>query len=306
MRLFLTFLFILISIVAEGQTQYSSLYDQYETDRFDYLEFESKHRGFVKGKNMTLSYLHWGTKSENTFIWMHDFDDFADDLLVLLDSFSVKKAVVAGFSRGGYLATSFYNRYPNRVKGLVLEDGGTAKFYGHFYQQNKQEQEQILSVFDTPEELRSLYFSETDTEFAQYKNLYEEGSKQSQFKILGLIKNKGSKYITYQGLDSYYQLENSLQAGKTLRVPESVSRYGRSIVQQEPMEIYQKLQIPLLLLEATKQPDPFPQDKENEMLKIRHPEWVTHVKFPNASHNIHYECSEEFLAVLLSFLSKFQ
>jgi len=213
---------------------------------------------------------------------------------------------VAGFSRGGYLATSFYNRYPNRVKGLVLEDGGTAKFYGHFYQQNKQEQEQILSVFDTPEELRSLYFSETDTEFAQYKNLYEEGSKQSQFKILGLIKNKGSKYITYLGLDSYYQLENSLQAGKTLRVPESVSRYGRSIVQQEPMEIYQKLQIPLLLLEATKQPDPFPQDKENEMLKIRHPEWVTHVKFPNASHNIHYECSEEFLAVLLSFLSKFQ
>lgn len=344
MRLYLTFLFTLFSKLIIGQTTDSLLFEQFKKDKLQYHAFESKHRGVVKGKHTTLSYLHWGTKSANTFIWLHgsfldaydfepfakelvelgyhvisvdhyghgktgfpdkdlSFDDFADDLSVLLDSFYVKKAIVGGFSRGGYLATSFYSRYPNRVKGLVLEDGGTAKFYSHFYQQSKQGQEQLLSAFNMPEELRDLYFGETDTEFAQYKSLYEVGGEQSQFKLLGLIKSKGSKYITYQGLDSYYQLENSLQAARALLVPESVSRYGRSIVQQEPLKIYRKLKIPILLLEATKDPDPFPQERENKLLKNRYPKWVTHVKFPNASHNIHYECNKEFLAALLPFLS---
>lgn len=346
MRLHLTYLFLLLSNVLYGQTTDSVRYEQYKKDKLHYLEYESKHRGFVKGKHTTLSYLHWGTKSENTFIWLHgslldaydfepfakelveigyhvisvdhyghgktgfpdrdlDFEDFADDLSVLLDSFSVEKAVIGGFSRRAYLATSFYSCYPNRVKGLVLEDGGSAKFYGHFYKQHGQEQEKILSAFNVPEDTRELYFGERNTEFEQYEQLYDSSGSASQFQLLALIKNKGTQYVTYQGLDSYYQLKDSLQAANALQFPESISKYGRSIVLQEPLEIYQHLAVPLLILEATKQPDPFPQDEDNAMLKKRHQQWVTHLKFPNASHNIHYECSKEFMSALLPFLSKF-
>ncbi|WKK59628.1 alpha/beta fold hydrolase [Sphingobacterium sp. BN32] len=344
MRLQLISFFLLLTPSLFGQTPDSLLYEQYKKDRVRYAEFESKHRSFVKGKFTTLSFLHWGHASENTFIWLHgsfldaydfepfanklveldyqvisvdhyghgktgfpdtdlSFEDFADDLSALLDSLSVEKAVIGGFSRGGYLATSFYSFYPNRVKALVLEEGGSAKFYGHFYKQNKQEQGKILSEFNVPEDVRELYFGETDTEFEQYKQLYEPGGAASQFQLLGLIKKKGAKYITYQGLDTYYQLKDSLQAAQALLVPERISRYGRSIVEQEPLEIYRKLTVPLLLLEATKQPDAFPQEEENELLLKRHPQWITHVKFPNASHNIHYESAEDFIAVLIPFLS---
>lgn len=47
-------------------------------------------------------------------------DAYADDLAALLDSLSVKSAVVAGLSMGGYIAFAFYRRFPARVRGLIL------------------------------------------------------------------------------------------------------------------------------------------------------------------------------------------
>jgi len=262
--------------VLYGQTTDSVRYEQYKKDKLHYLEYESMHRGFAKGKHTTLSYLHWGTKSENTFIWLHgslldayDFEPFAEELVeigyqvISVDHYGHGKTgfpdsdldfedFADDLSRGGYRATSFYNWYPNRVKGLVLEDGGSAKFYGHFYKQHRQEQEKILSAFNVPEDTRELYFGERNTEFEQYEQLYDSSGSVSQFQLLALIKNKGTQYVTYQGLDSYYQLKDSLQAANALQFPESISKYGRSIVLQEPLEIYQHLAVPLLILEATK------------------------------------------------------
>jgi 3-oxoadipate enol-lactonase len=49
-------------------------------------------------------------------------DTYADDLRGLLDALSVKNAVVAGLSMGGYVTLAFYRRNPERVRGLVLSD----------------------------------------------------------------------------------------------------------------------------------------------------------------------------------------
>ncbi|MCB0770827.1 MAG: alpha/beta fold hydrolase [Flavobacteriales bacterium] len=45
---------------------------------------------------------------------------FAEDLLQLLDERGVRKAVLCGLSMGGYVAMSFYERWPERVQGLLL------------------------------------------------------------------------------------------------------------------------------------------------------------------------------------------
>jgi pimeloyl-ACP methyl ester carboxylesterase len=55
-------------------------------------------------------------------LWFCTMEMFADDLRALLEHLSVKKAVIAGFSMGGYVAFAFYRKYRDRVQGLVLAD----------------------------------------------------------------------------------------------------------------------------------------------------------------------------------------
>ena len=55
-------------------------------------------------------------------LWRYTLDLFADDVSGLLDHLSIQQAVLIGLSMGGYLIFSFYRRYADRVKGLVLAD----------------------------------------------------------------------------------------------------------------------------------------------------------------------------------------
>jgi pimeloyl-ACP methyl ester carboxylesterase len=47
-------------------------------------------------------------------------DSAADDLNLLLDSLGIQTCAVAGVSIGGYIALSFWSKYPQRVSRLVL------------------------------------------------------------------------------------------------------------------------------------------------------------------------------------------
>lgn len=47
---------------------------------------------------------------------------FADDLLTLLKTLEIEKAIVCGLSMGGYIALNAVTRFPERFKGLILCD----------------------------------------------------------------------------------------------------------------------------------------------------------------------------------------
>ena len=49
-------------------------------------------------------------------------DDYADDVLALLDALGLRTAVVGGVSMGGYVAMALHRRAPDRVRALVLVD----------------------------------------------------------------------------------------------------------------------------------------------------------------------------------------
>ncbi len=49
-----------------------------------------------------------------------DFNDFAHDLVRVLDHFKAKTAHIGGLSMGGRISQIFYNFYPERVKTLTL------------------------------------------------------------------------------------------------------------------------------------------------------------------------------------------
>jgi 3-oxoadipate enol-lactonase len=47
---------------------------------------------------------------------------FVDDLIALFDQYALPQAIVCGLSMGGYIAQRFYERYPERVQGMILCD----------------------------------------------------------------------------------------------------------------------------------------------------------------------------------------
>ena len=47
-----------------------------------------------------------------------------EDIRSILDELGVKEAVIGGMSLGGYMSLAFYNKYPKRVKSLLIIDTG--------------------------------------------------------------------------------------------------------------------------------------------------------------------------------------
>jgi pimeloyl-ACP methyl ester carboxylesterase len=56
----------------------------------------------------------------------YDLVTMADDIAVALDHFSVDRAIVAGYSMGGWIAAIFATRHPDMAQRVVLIDGGLA------------------------------------------------------------------------------------------------------------------------------------------------------------------------------------
>ena len=55
-------------------------------------------------------------------LWHYSVDQAADDVIGLLDHFSIQQAVFVGLSMGGYVLFALYRKYAERVQGLVLSD----------------------------------------------------------------------------------------------------------------------------------------------------------------------------------------
>src|SRR5690606_34168849 len=111
------------------------------------------------------------------------------------------------------------------------------------------------------------------------------------------------KYIMYQGLNEYMHMQDRLHYLGVLNQAKDVSRYASSIVRVDPAKIYKSLSVPMLIIEATGQPDFFDTTLENQKLKDLHPDRIRHVQFDCDSHNIHFGCPDRFILELREFLN---
>ena len=55
-------------------------------------------------------------------MWRYTMEQFADDVIGVLDHLSISQATFVGLSMGGYTLLALYRTYPQRVSGLVLAD----------------------------------------------------------------------------------------------------------------------------------------------------------------------------------------
>ncbi|MDB4877012.1 MAG: putative hydrolase [Gemmatimonadetes bacterium] len=59
---------------------------------------------------------------ESTAVGPYTIDRYADDVVGVLDTLQIERAVVVGLSMGGYVAFAMWRRHRARVRGLVLAD----------------------------------------------------------------------------------------------------------------------------------------------------------------------------------------
>jgi 3-oxoadipate enol-lactonase len=55
-------------------------------------------------------------------LWHYTLDQAAEDVLALLDTLAIRRAVFVGLSMGGYILFALYRQHADRVQGLVLAD----------------------------------------------------------------------------------------------------------------------------------------------------------------------------------------
>lgn len=63
-----------------------------------------------------------GHGESDIVLWNDTLDDYAKNVICLLDHLEIAQAVFVGLSMGGYTLFSIYRNYANRVKALVLAD----------------------------------------------------------------------------------------------------------------------------------------------------------------------------------------
>lgn len=268
---------------------------------YDFEPFASR---LVQAGYFVISVDHYGHGQTQIPTKDLDFTDFAHDLNDLMDSLSIESAVIGGFSRGAYLATAFYDKYPSKVQKLVLEEGGTIPFKSLFDGLSSEQLNEFLSNVEPPTAIKDLLFSTYSTELEAFKNLVEFNDGTSSFDYFSIIKGQGNKWVIYKDLDTYMHMQNGNQYHELLYSTNKVSKYASAITRVNPISVFARLNIPLLILEANR--GPFNKSKEigNRALKEQRPEWITYKQFDCDDHNIHFACPEEFLKELLHFLNQ--
>jgi len=225
----------------------------------------------------------------------------ADDIKSILDHLRIKKAVIGGWSRGGFISTAFYDAYPERTLGLILEDGGSVATNTYYHQMDS------VSLANRVASIFTEWSPETTypSEFAAYKALVDTTVDSDQFELLAWIRpTPDGRWAVGPGLLDLFHMKTPGQFLANIFRYTQVPLFAASMSLIEPRIIYRNLNVPMLILDPVSEGDVFPFEAGNKALASRHPRLIRHRIYPDTGHNIHYQRPKEFVADLAAFLRR--
>lgn len=223
----------------------------------------------------------------------------ADDVKFLMDHLKIDKAVIGGWSRGGFISTAFYDAYPENVLGLILEDGGSVATNTNYHKMDS------VTLLKTVGENTAQNITDTiyDSEFDAYRAFFDRSENDDQFELLTWIKqDKTGKWVFGPGLWKLFNMSTDEQSLDNILRPTRSPLFAESMSIIEPKIIFRNLIVPVLILDPVSKNDLFPFEKENEELKKQHSALISHEVLKDTGHNIHYQRPEQFMAKLTGFL----
>jgi pimeloyl-ACP methyl ester carboxylesterase len=232
----------------------------------------------------------------------------ADDIHFLLQNLKIKKAIVGGWSRGGAIATAFYDAYPESVLGLILEDGGSVAWSVNDHKKdidtltneirNSYQNRPPQRIFTSDLELYQLIYKKNFTQKNDLKLRKETYSFLARAKqdTAGSWKlDPGvSDFVCLRTADQLLTLKHRPLAGHTL--------FGISTEMMNPRIIYRNLDVPMLIYDPVSENDWFAFEAENRKLQLEHPDFITLKVYEKTGHAVKDERTEDFYRDLSVFV----
>lgn len=212
---------------------------------------------------------HGMTSSPGDLVY-YQSDSLAEEIKFICDSLNFDKAIVLGYSMGGRAALTFAAKYPERIRGLILESTSPGL----------KEAEERAARKENDEALARLI---------EEKGIGEFTDRWAEAPI----------FRTQRGLPA-----EVLNAIRTLRLKNSITGLSNSLrgfstgIMPELWSSLEKLKFPILLISGEL-------DEKftaiNREMKRALPD-AEHVVIESAGHNTHLERPEVFLNLVLEFL----
>lgn len=243
----------------------------------------------------------------------------ADDVKALMDYLNIDSALVGGLSKGAWIASAFYDTFPSRVLGLLLEDGGSYSCY------RLADEMQLKSVVSCPspyphefnEQLcdHSACYSRRYDAFKAVWNAFTPALGNKEFDVnyyvylLSTLTSSNKKLWKYHFDAKKYMAhsQSGRESGSTFSAPAYYSRLPLMQQSQElmnPIIVFRNLDVPLHIIDV--RAGWCPVSHQNEELYSLHPNLVTHEKYsgPTDVYRIHIRYSGKFINSVKSLLQK--
>lgn len=227
----------------------------------------------------------------------------ADDIKYLMNSLNIDRAIIGGWSRGGYISTAFYDTYPESTLGLILEDGGSVAGNYHYHALEPDSLYELVASFEIEK------YRQADTtyssELAAFFSLYNENDTTNQFHLFSYIEEVSPEdWAVNPGLFELFHHGSTEEVMRLVLRPGSVPLFAASPALIEPRIIFRNLDVPLLILDPIDHNDLFPFETANQALQKNHPNLIKHVIYEDTGHDIHAERPDKFVKDLIDFLAR--
>jgi pimeloyl-ACP methyl ester carboxylesterase len=215
----------------------------------------------------------------------------ADDIRFLLDTLHIQKAVIGGWSRGGSIATAFYDAYPSYVSGLILDDGGSVAWS---INDHKKEVDTLIKEINDSYKNRppKRYFnSQSEAYYSLYldylRGRSKPGLRKEIFTYLARLKQDSTgKWGSDPGVADLICLRTADQVLLLKhRYLQATNLFGISTELIYPKIIYRNLDVPMLIFDPISKDDWFDFEEENRKLQLAHPAFITHKIYTDTDHN---------------------
>ncbi|MEQ1663796.1 MAG: alpha/beta hydrolase [Bdellovibrionales bacterium] len=221
--------------------------------------------------------------------------DYANDLMKILDELKWDKIILVGHSMGGRNALHFANRYPERVRALVVEDIGP--------QGNPKAMQKTIDMVEmVPTPFASKKHAKDYFSGAFIEELISTSGDVKGVST-GLVVAKMS-YEQARVLGQYFYTNIEVRTDGLADWRFSKNAILASLIKGhfEPnWEIVRTLNVPTLFVRGEWSED-FPKTEYEKLLTIN--PMVSGVEVAQSGHWIHYDQAEKFIQVLKEFLEK--
>jgi pimeloyl-ACP methyl ester carboxylesterase len=208
--------------------------------------------------------------------------DIADDLVALLDQLKIPAAIFGGASKGGFVAAAVYDHYPNRVRGLLMADGGTWSNQWVYDRQSPEERRRSLA-----DPVPVLTGASEFEVFRQVAGNIPKGNLQVDG-LLDVLTRIGptddGRWTFLPGFDRMMGGYQAMAAGITR--PTTLPPLQWSQQAMIPRAVFRRLHVPMMILDPQEERDHLPVTDQNERLTKDHLNLIVHRIYPESSHNI--------------------